>query len=75
MSASGRTGRNGIESDFRFLPVAEATAARHGGRFLREHLPGVGTDDFDIFDNLTHAGQFVRYRRRSRRANHEARWR
>jgi hypothetical protein len=27
MSASGRTGRKGIESDFRFLPVAEATAA------------------------------------------------
>jgi hypothetical protein len=27
MSASGRTGRKGIESDFRFWPMAEATAA------------------------------------------------
>jgi hypothetical protein len=43
-SASGGTGRKGIESDFRFWPGAEATAARHGGQFLGEHLPRVGVD-------------------------------
>jgi hypothetical protein len=41
MSASGRTGRNGIESDFRFWPVAEATAARHCGRFLGSTCRGL----------------------------------
>jgi hypothetical protein len=30
-------------------------------------------DESDICDNLTHTGQFVRYRRRSRRANHRRR--
>ena len=34
----------GIESDFRFWPVVEATAARHDGRFSREQLRGFGAD-------------------------------
>jgi hypothetical protein len=54
MSASGRTGRKGIESDFRFWPMAEATAARHGRPVSREHLPRVGGMTLDICDNLTH---------------------
>ena len=39
----------------------------------REHLPRLARMTLDICDNLTHAGQLVRYRRRSRRANHETR--
>ena len=47
--------------------MAEATAARHGGRFLGSTGRGLTRMTLDICDNLTHARQFVRNRRRSRR--------
>jgi hypothetical protein len=61
MSATGGTGRKGIESDFRFWPVAKATAARHRGRFLGSTCRGLARMPPDISDNLTHGGQVVRY--------------
>jgi hypothetical protein len=48
MSASGRTGRKGIESDFRFWPVTGATAARDDGRFLGSTRRGLARMPIDI---------------------------
>jgi hypothetical protein len=45
VSASSRTGRKGIESDFRFWPVAEAHGRPPRRPVSREHLPQVGADD------------------------------